>query len=89
VKRVRVLVSGRVQGVWFRGSTERVASRLGLHGHARNLADGRVEVVLEGEDARVDEALAFVRRGPPHARVDRVEEHAEVPRGLGGGFHVE
>ena len=67
--RARVLVSGRVQGVWFRESTRERASALGLTGWVRNLRDGRVEALFEGEQASVDGALEFIRKGPPLARV--------------------
>jgi acylphosphatase len=68
----RVLVSGRVQGVWFRESTRREASALGLSGWVRNLPDGRVEAHFEGDEAAVEAAIAFVRRGPEHARISDV-----------------
>jgi acylphosphatase len=68
----RVLVSGRVQGVWFRESTRREASALGLSGWVRNLPDGRVEAHFEGDEAAVEAAIAFIRRGPEHARVSDV-----------------
>ena len=71
--RIRVLISGRVQGVWFRESTRRCADELELAGWVRNRPDGRVEVCFDGEGAAVDEALAFVRRGPPSAQVTQVE----------------
>ena len=58
MRRVHVLVSGRVQGVFFRGATHAQMRALGLSGWVRNLADGRVEAVVEGDDARVEKALA-------------------------------
>jgi acylphosphatase len=70
---VRAVVSGRVQGVWFRESTRQRAEELGLRGYVRNLPDGRVEVALAGERAAVAAALDFLRDGPPLARVDQVE----------------
>jgi len=78
--RTRVVVSGRVQGVWFRESTRRRASELGLSGWVRNLPDGRVAAEFEGEADAVAAALEFVAEGPPHARVDRVdvEEREEL-----------
>jgi acylphosphatase len=84
VKRVRAFVSGRVQGVAFRFATLREAERLGVSGCARNLRDGRVEVVFEGEDAAVDRGISFLRRGPPLAVVERVELRDEAPTGLVG-----
>ncbi|HET6604477.1 MAG TPA: acylphosphatase [Xanthomonadaceae bacterium] len=70
---VRFLVSGRVQGVWFRGSTQRQAQRLGLDGYARNLQDGRVEVLACGDELALDELEVWLHRGPPMAQVDSVQ----------------
>jgi acylphosphatase len=75
----RVLVSGRVQGVWFRESTRRRATELALRGWVRNLADGRVEALFEGEADAVEAAVQFVREGPPLARVSAVEVFSEDP----------
>ena len=69
----RWLVSGRVQGVFFRASTRRTAEALGLTGAARNLADGRVEVVACGAEAALDALAAWLHEGPPTAEVTRVE----------------
>lgn len=66
-------ISGRVQGVWFRASTRDEGAQLGLTGWARNLPDGRVEVVAQGERARLEALLSWLHHGPPGARVDRVE----------------
>ncbi|MBC7292511.1 MAG: acylphosphatase, partial [Thermoleophilia bacterium] len=82
--RVHVFVEGRVQGVWFRETTRRQAERLGVNGWVRNLPDGRVEAVYEGERQAVEELLAWTHRGPEHARVARVEIHDEDPRGEQG-----
>lgn len=68
-----VLISGRVQGVFFRESTRRRADTLGLSGFVRNLPDGRVEAHFVGDEHAVRSALEFVRRGPPSARVDDVQ----------------
>jgi acylphosphatase len=68
----RFLVSGKVQGVFFRASARNEALRLGLHGHARNLSDGSVEVIAEGSDAALQELEQWLRKGPPAARVDDV-----------------
>lgn len=70
----RWLVSGRVQGVGFRYFVVREATGLGLRGWTRNLPDGRVEVVAEGESARLDGLRAALQRGPRHAEVAGVEE---------------
>ena len=72
--RVRVIVDGRVQGVFFRDSTRRAALALGVSGWVRNLSDGRVEAVFEGEPQAVANAVAWTRRGPDRALVTDVEE---------------
>lgn len=84
MRRVRLLVRGRVQGVWFRDSCREEAERLGVAGWARNLPDGSVEVVAEGGRDAVDALLAWCRVGPPQARVTDVEACAELPEGLSG-----
>ena len=70
--RARVYVSGMVQGVFFRSETRDEASRQGVTGWVRNLRDGRVEAVLEGEKDKVAELIEFCRRGPRGARVTKV-----------------
>lgn len=84
VIRRRVLVSGVVQGVWFRDSCREQARRLGVHGHARNLADGRVEAVFEGAPDAVNELCNWCGSGPPRARVTGVEIIDETPEGEHG-----
>ena len=69
---VRCVVSGKVQGVWFRAATRDEAVRLGIRGHAVNLADGRVEVLACGEEAAVDRLRAWLWEGPDQARVREV-----------------
>ena len=79
----RYLVSGRVQGVWFRQSTQSLANRLGLRGWVRNLPDGRVEVVAAG--AELAQLAAWLQQGPELARVERVESETvqcELPQGF-------
>jgi acylphosphatase len=85
--RRRVLVSGRVQGVWFRESCRTAALDAGVTGSVRNLVDGRVEAVFEGPAAAVERMIEWCRHGPSRARVDHVEVHEESPIG-GAGFHV-
>lgn len=65
----RFLVSGKVQGVFFRASTARVAEELGLRGYARNLPDGRVEVLAVGSATSLQSLASWLRQGPPRARV--------------------
>jgi acylphosphatase len=72
MKRVHVYVGGRVQGVFFRAETQRAAMGFNLTGWVRNVADGRVEAVFEGEDENVDKMIAWCRIGPPRARVENV-----------------
>jgi acylphosphatase len=84
VIRRRLIVHGRVQGVWFRGATERQARALGVSGWVRNRPDGTVEAVFEGEAGAVARAVAYCRQGPPGARVERVEAFDETPEGLRG-----
>ena len=71
--RAHVFVEGRVQGVFFRDSTRARAQELGLTGYVRNLADGRVEAVFEGDEAAVQEAVSFIRQGPPFSRVTQLD----------------
>jgi DNA ligase D-like protein (predicted 3'-phosphoesterase) len=70
---IRAVVSGSVQGVWFRDTTARRAAELELAGWVRNLDDGRVGVHAEGADGAIDELVAFLREGPPLAKVDALE----------------
>ena len=71
---LQFLVLGEVQGVGFRYFVARRATRLGLHGWTRNLPDGRVEVVVQGEDSALASLEEALRTGPPRARVFRVEK---------------
>ena len=76
----RCYVSGRVQGVFFRASTREQAGLLGVTGHARNLPDGRVEVLACGDDQAVQSLCDWLRTGPPAARVSDVHcEPSDVP----------
>lgn len=68
----KFIVSGRVQGVWYRASTRQQAEQLGLSGHAVNLPDGRVEVIVCGSEAAVDALAAWLWRGPELASVTDV-----------------
>lgn len=82
----RFRVTGTVQGVFFRASTRTEALRLGLRGHARNLDDGSVEVLAAGDSAAVDELAAWLRMGPPRARVDELERMPAHVEEAGAGF---
>jgi acylphosphatase len=86
---LRVWVSGKVQGVFFRESMRVEAERLGVRGWVRNLDDGRVEALLEGDEAAMRRLVAWCRKGPPAARVDGVETVREAAEpGVGSGFQV-
>ena len=74
-KTMHCFVSGRVQGVCFRMSTEQQAKILGLTGWVRNLSDGRVEVMASGESALIDDLQAWLSHGPTMAKVLNVESH--------------
>ncbi len=84
---VRFRVSGRVQGVFFRASTRQQALRLGLSGSARNLDDGRVEVIANGDDEALDALARWLQQGPAAAKVaEVVREDWEGP--VPSGFHI-
>jgi acylphosphatase len=84
----RYVVSGQVQGVGFRWYTHDVAAREGVHGWVRNLADGSVEVVAEGDRDSVDRLEAAIRRGPPQARVAHVDAEDMPPAHRVTGFEI-
>lgn len=86
--RVRVLVGGRVQGVAYRYFAERYASRLGVTGWVRNLPDGRVEVLAEGTEPRIETFLARLEGGPALARVDSFEVSREAATGEFSAFRI-
>jgi len=86
--RAEIVVRGRVQGVFFRASAQQEALRLGLTGEVRNLPDGSVEAIVEGEKKAVDEFVAWCRRGPPSAEVEDVQVKLGPPRGEFRTFRV-
>ena len=86
--RYRVLISGRVQGVFFRDTCRRVAQQHGVAGWVRNLPDGRVEAVFEGPHEEVRRLVDWARTGPRLAAVDTVAVHPEPPEGL-STFHIK
>lgn len=81
IVRVHVFVEGRVQMVWFRGGTCQEANRLGVRGWVRNLPDGLVEAVYEGERQAVEKLIAWTRRGTPKAIVTGLQFQYETPQG--------
>lgn len=86
--RLEIVVIGRVQGVWFRASTREEARRLGLGGWVRNLPNGSVEAVFEGEEEALQRMLAWCRVGPPGAQVARTEESWGAATGGVEGFSI-
>lgn len=86
--RARIVISGLVQGVFFRRELTDLARRLGVTGWVRNLPTGRVEAVAEGEKARVNDLVRFCRSGPPGARVMNVEVEWADYTGEFRGFRI-
>jgi len=86
--RAHVWVEGHVQGVFFRYETSRIARNLNVNGWVRNLPNGQVEAVFEGEKENVEEMVKFCRRGPPGAQIDDVEAKWETYRGEFSTFEI-
>ena len=86
--RRRVLISGLVQGVNFRYYTRAAARDSDVYGWVRNVPDGRVEALFEGEEEDVTKMIAWCHRGSPHGRVDQVKVHVEAYRGEFSDFEV-
>jgi acylphosphatase len=84
----RFIVEGKVQGVFFRASTRGQALALGLRGWARNLADGRVEVVAAGEAHALEALAQWLEDGPPSARVDAVGREDVAEGDIAGAFEI-
>jgi acylphosphatase len=87
-KRLQLIVRGRVQGVFFRASTQREARRLGLTGWVSNRRDGAVEVLAEGGEDELREFMAFCNRGPSAARVDKVDVRWRAYTGEFSDFRI-
>jgi acylphosphatase len=84
-KRAHIFVSGRVQGVFFRAETKRTAQIYNLSGWVRNLRDGRVEAVFEGDEQNIEHMIAWCHEGPPFAVVEHLETSEEP---VSGEFEV-
>jgi acylphosphatase len=84
----RFIIDGKVQGVWFRASTCELAQGLGLRGHARNLPDGRVEVLAVGDADALDALDAWLQQGPPQAEVRSVRRDPANPDDAGSSFAI-
>jgi len=80
MKRVHLMISGDVQGVFFRHNTNKVANKLGLTGFVRNLPGGNVEVVAEGDEDKLKELIEFCKKGPIGAHVENVKIEYEEPK---------
>jgi acylphosphatase len=88
MKRERIYVSGLVQGVFYRANAQKEAQRLKVTGYVRNLLDGRVEAVIEGEDICVNKMIEWCEVGPKYARVDKVEVVNEQYKGEFKDFFI-
>ncbi|MGM0629165.1 MAG: acylphosphatase [Patescibacteria group bacterium] len=88
IKRINALVSGKVQGVFFRAYTQKKAQEKGISGWVRNLKDGRVEVVAEGAERSIERFIEFLWEGSPSSRVDDVSVKWQEPEGK-SGFYIE
>jgi acylphosphatase len=78
MKRISILVSGKVQGVFYRASTEEKAKEIGLTGFVRNEPDGKVYIEAQGKQEQLDELVKWCKRGPERARVDEISLE-EIP----------
>ncbi|HDH41612.1 MAG TPA: acylphosphatase [Candidatus Altiarchaeales archaeon] len=88
IVRAHVYISGRVQGVFFRSNTRNMAEKLDLTGWVRNLPDGRVEAVFEGEESDVKEMIEWCHKGPTYASVSDVEVKFDKPTGEFDRFEI-
>lgn len=88
MKRMRIFISGRVQGVFFRAYTRETAMTLNLTGWVRNLYDGGVEALFEGDDTNVQSMLEWCKKGPPHAVVRHVDASEEPYTGEFRDFRI-
>lgn len=84
----RAIISGRVQGVFYRLETKRAAEKRGVSGWVKNLPDGRVEAIMTGDKAAVESLIGWCRQGPPAARVKRVDVQWKDDSGRYSGFDV-
>lgn len=87
--RVHIFVSGRVQGVFFRENTRKMADKLGVRGWVRNLADGKVEAVFEGEKDKAEKMINWAKKGPMFAKVNGVEIISEDCKGEFDNFEIK
>ena len=88
MKRIRIVISGDVQGVLFRTYTVQTAQKLGLVGWVRNNPDGSVEIVAEGEREKLENLISWAKKGPPYAKVEKVQFDWEEATGEFSSFDV-
>lgn len=88
MKQFRAIISGNVQGVFFRANTQEKAQFLGLTGYARNLPNGRVEVMAQGEEENLKTLEAWLQKGPPPAKVDNCKTKWQTPKEKFSSFEI-
>lgn len=88
MKALHLMIHGRVQGVWFRATTQDMAKKLKVKGWVRNTDEGSVEAHIQGEDSAVEKMLSWCRQGPPGARVDTVDIEEVSPDEEFGSFSI-
>ncbi|MFH1500537.1 MAG: acylphosphatase [archaeon] len=81
-KAVKVIISGAVQGVFFRAFIKENADEIGVYGHVRNLEDGKVEAWIEGDNKKVGKMIEVCKQGPPHSQIRRLDEIEERFQGF-------
>ena len=86
---LHVIISGRVQGVWFRASTKQQAEKLGLTGWVKNTDNGQVEAVFEGEDEKLDEIINWCHKGPSLSKVEKVDIKKQKPTNAFDDFSIK
>ena len=88
MKRISILVSGKVQGVFFRAATEKVANKIGVNGFVKNLSDGKVFIEAQGTEKQLSEFVNWCKEGPERSRVDEIIS-MEIPFVEEKGFRIE
>ena len=86
--RVHIVISGRVQGVFFRMETKQIADSFNVSGWVKNNSDGTVEAIFEGKKEAVDSVVEWCRKGPPHSKVNRVDVISKDYKGEFNGFNI-
>jgi acylphosphatase len=89
IERAEIVVEGRVQGVFFRRETKKIAKELGLFGWVRNEDDGRVRIIVEGKRENISALVEWAKKGTIHAQVTSVKTEWREPQGSDGGFEIK